>query len=184
MSRLAGSVVVDIHGLPEMRKALESIRASAQRKILRKALTKAARPGVKKAASKTQKITGHLAKSYSLRTKTGKDKSINVVVGPRRKFYAIYEIKRTTKGAKYGKVKGLPGFSKELKQLGKAARRDKSKVVRWATKYFHFVELGTKRTKKFSPLQKTFSELRSSMNATVEKEVATGLASEASRVVK
>lgn len=183
-NRLAGSVSVDISGLPELRKAMDSLRASVQRRILRKALTNAARPGVKATAAKIQKVTGHLAKSIGLRTKTGRDKAVNVVVGPRRKFYKIYDVRTTSKGTQFVKMQKTPKDFKEMKALGKQVRGDKTKAVRWATKYFHLVELGTKRSRKFSPLQKTFNELKSSMNATVEKEVAAGLAAEARKVVK
>src|SRR5262245_9956684 len=124
----------ELQGLSGVLQALERLKQGARNRILRKALTQAARPMTKDARARAPRESGLLKKSIGSVTRTDKKGFVLVVIGPRTGFKREVKIKKTRVFRQRGSrtvfvAKPTP---------------DQLVMLRNPVKYAHLVELGTR----------------------------------------
>lgn len=147
---MAFAIKGELQGLQSVLAALDKLKQGARNRILRKALTTAAKPMTKTAKELAPRETGLLRKSIGSVTRTNKSGFVMVIIGPRVGFRKEVKLKKNRIFRQAGtRTVFVPKPTDE--QLT---------MVRNPIKYAHLVELGTRYRRAKPFLQPAFDRNR------------------------
>lgn len=152
-------ISLKIEGLKPYLKAMQSLKGSAQRRVLRKAITDATKPVLKTAKAKAPKDSGLLRKSLGRKTVTLKKRATVIgMVGPRT------------------------GFKKEV-TVRRSARKP-SVEIRDPNRYAHLVEFGTSHSAARPFLRPAWDANLSKVKTIMTKRMGKEIEIEAAKAAK
>jgi len=153
------SIDAKMQGLEGVLKAMGTLKGSAQRRVVRKAITEATKPILKDAKARAPKESGLLKKSMGRKTVTLKKKGIVLgFIGPRT------------------------GFKRQvtIKQRGKPPRT----VTRDPVRYAHLREFGTSTSAAHAFLRPAWDSNLSRTNRTMAKRMGKEIEIEAEKAAR
>lgn len=161
---MASSVKLKFQIRDDALKALQKLKGNLQKRFLTKALNEATKPMLLDARRIDRRVTRHLARSMTRKTKVYLSKGYGyVAVGPKTRNKQAFTIKpnevfrQVPKGAR-------PGRTIKIRK----PTPEQLKVMRLPSKYMHLVEGGTKKHRKPRRAFRSLERIKQAQEARVQ----------------